>query len=140
MERSPAVERLVLGYVEALNKSDVDAWRTDDVTIRGDRCDRGIPAEYVHSYDEIVELMRNYTPESEAAIHSAIDDLRGYQRGSLGWWDATGHFEHDGVRCDVRWTGVAQLEGGQWKVIQAASVPVPFERHFDGSLRDTNAA
>ena len=63
-------------------------------------------------------------------IRIAIDDVRGYQEGDIGWSDATGRFEHDGASVPVRITNV--LRRDVWRAVQTqASVGVPHAHMFD---------
>jgi hypothetical protein len=135
MKRSPEIENLMRESVAALGRGDL-AWveehtsRADGtVTIGTD------PDEYARDFDTIMRLMADSTPDAGPQIRIAIEDVRGYEEGDIGWSDATGRFEHDGASVPVRITDVARREDGVWRSVQThASVAVPTAHMFDPLL------
>ena len=62
----------------------------------------------------------------------ALDDVKGFHEGSVGWAAGRGYFEMAGKRVSVRMTAVLHQEDGEWKAVQThASIRVPNDRILD---------
>ena len=132
MKRSPEIEDLMRESVAALERNDLrfieeHTSRADGTVVIGSD-----PGEYSRDFEAIMKLMADSTPEGDQQIHVLIGEIRGYEEGDIGWSDATGHFEHDGVKVPVRITDVARREDGVWRSVQShASIGVPVAHMFD---------
>jgi ketosteroid isomerase-like protein len=126
--------------IAALERGDID--HIDRTTSRepGVVAIGSDPGEYSRERDQIIELMRQSTPEVGMHIHAGIDEIRGYEDGDVGWADGTGSFTRDGDSVSVRFTGVARREDGEWRIVQThASIGVPNDHIFDALFRAEHA-
>lgn len=132
MQRSPELEKRTRDMIDAMQASDHPTMeraisRTDgSVTIGSDA------SEYTREIDKMLQMMRDSTPEQGYHVKVTLDEVHGYQEGDVGWFDGTGRFERDGQTVEVRMTGVAHREDGEWRFVQThASIGVPDEHMFE---------
>jgi SnoaL-like domain len=141
MQRSPELEKRAREMIDAMQASDFPAMeralsRTDGSVLIGSD-----PGEYTRDIDEMLQIMRDSTPDQGYHITVTLDDLRGYQEGDVGWIDGIGRFERDGRTVAVRMTGVAHREDGEWRFVQThASIGVPDEHMFEPLFQRTATA
>lgn len=131
-ERSPEIEQVLRDTMDAMARSDLD--EIGRRTSR-DPCVIGIgsdPSEWTESYDDLVRLMRDSTPDAGLGITVGLDDVKAFREGSVGWAAGHGYFEMDGKHVPVRITAVLHQENGEWKAVQThASIGVPNDRMLD---------
>jgi ketosteroid isomerase-like protein len=141
MQRSPELEKRAREMIDAMQASDFPTMeralsRTDGSVLIGSD-----PGEYTRDIDEMLQIMRDSTPDQGYHITVTLDDLRGYQEGDVGWIDGIGRFERDGRTVAVRMTGVAHREDGEWRFVQThASIGVPDEHMFEPLFQRTATA
>lgn len=141
MKSSPAIEELVREFVDALERGDIayiermTSRQPGVVSIGSDA------SEYSRDFKQIIELMRESTPQAGMQIHARVAEIRGYEHGDVGWADGTGTFERDGESVDVRLTAVFAREKGDWQMVQShASIGVPNDHMFEPLFRRAHAA
>ncbi|MFZ0972493.1 MAG: nuclear transport factor 2 family protein [Solirubrobacteraceae bacterium] len=131
-ESSVEIEQVLRDVVEAIANSDLD--EIGRRTSR-DPCAVAIgsdPGEWTEGYDEIMQLMRDSTPDAEVGITAGLDDVKAFAEGTVGWASGHGYFEIGGNRVPVRITAVVHQEDGEWKMVQThASIGVPNDRMLD---------
>jgi hypothetical protein len=131
-ERSPEIEQVLRGTVDAIARSDLD--EIGRLTSR-DACVVGIgsdPTEWSEGYDDLMRLMREATPDAPLGVTVGLNDVKAFREGSVGWAAGRGYFEMDGKRVPVRITSVRHLEDGEWKAVQThVSIGVPNDRMLD---------
>jgi SnoaL-like protein len=141
MQRSPELEKRAREMIDAMQASDFPTMeralsRADGSVLIGTD-----PKEYTRDMDEMLRIMRDSSPDQGYHITVTLDDLRGFQEGDVGWMDSTGHFERDGRSVEVRITGVAHREDGEWRFVQShASIAVPDEHMFEPMFQRTATA
>lgn len=141
MQRSPELEKRAHEMIDAMQASDLATVERTLSRADGSVLIGSDPGEYTRDIDEMLRIMRDSAPDQGYRITVTVDDLRGYQEGDVGWIDGTGHFERDGQSVDVRMTGVAHREDGEWRFVQThASIGVPDEHSFDPILQRTATA
>jgi hypothetical protein len=141
MQRSPELEELAREMIDAMQASDVPRIEQTLARVDGAVMIGTEAAEYTRDMDEMMKIMRESTPDQGYHITVSLDEVRGYQEGDVGWIDGTGKFERDGQSVDVRMTGVAHREAGQWRFLQThASIGVPNERMFEPMFQRQAAA
>ncbi len=141
MKRSPEIENLMRESVAALERGDLAYIEEHTSRADGTVAIGTDPDEYSRDFETIMKLMADSTPEGEQRIRVLVDEIRGYEQGDIGWSDATGRFEHDGVTVPVRITEVARREDGVWRAVQShASIGVPAARSFDPLFTGAAAA
>jgi hypothetical protein len=141
MQRSPELEKAVREMIDAMQASDVPAMERILSRAEGSVLIGSEAAEYTRDIDEMMRIMRDSTPDQGYHITVTLDDVRGYQEGDVGWVDGTGRFEREGQSVEVRMTGVAHREDGQWRFVQThASIGVPNEHMFEPMLEHQAAA
>ena len=85
-----------------------------------------------------MRLFVESTPEGELGVRVALDDVKAFREGSVGWAAGHGYFEMEARRVPVRLTAVLHQEDGAWKTVQShASIGVPNERMLDPMFRGT---
>jgi len=136
MRRSPEIEQVVRQFVDAVAGGDLGTVERLCSNEQGVVAIGSDAREYSRNFAEIMELMRDSTPEGESGITARIDDIAGYEEGNVGWADGTGRFERDGDSVQVRMTAVARRENGEWRFVQShASIGVPNEKMFEPLFR-----
>jgi hypothetical protein len=137
-ERSPEIEQVLRGTLDAMVRSDVD--EIGRRTSR-DACVISIGSdarEWAEGHDEIIRLFREATPEGEFGVRVGLDDVKGFREGSVGWAAGHGYFEMEGRRVPVCLTAVLHQEDGDWKAVQShASIGVPNEQMLDPMFQGT---
>jgi SnoaL-like domain len=140
MKRSPQIEGLVRELVQALERGDMAYIERATSREPGVIAIGSDASEYSRGYEQIIELMRESTPQ-EIKIHSSIAEVRGYEHGDVGWADGLGTFERDGESVEVRVTAVFLREKGDWRTVQLhASIGVPNDHMFEPLFRHASAA
>ena len=123
---------------DAIVRSDIDeiARRTSrDVCVLSIGSDA---SEWAEGYEQIMRLFVESTPEGELGVRVALDDVKAFREGSVGWAAGHGYFEMEARRVPVRRTAVLHQEDGAWKTVQShASIGVPNERMLDPMFRGT---
>jgi SnoaL-like domain len=141
MERSPELERLTREMVDAMQASDLQGMERTLSRAEGAVMIGSDPGEYTRDTSEMLRIMRESTPDQGYHITVTVDEVRGYQEGEVGWIDGRGRFERDGQSVEVRMTGVAHRENGEWRFVQThASIGVPNEHMFEPMLQAKAAA
>jgi hypothetical protein len=141
MERSPELERLTREMVDAMQASDLQGMERTLSRAEGAVMIGSDPGEYTRDTSEMLRIMRESTPDQGYHITVTVDEVRGYQEGEVGWIDGRGRFERDGQSVEVRMTGVAHRENGEWRFVQThASIGVPNEHMFESMLQAKAAA
>lgn len=141
MERSPELEKLLRETVDVMQAGDLPGMERRLSRESGSVLIGSEAGEYTRDLDEMLRIMRDSSPSQGYHITVTVDDVRGYEEGTVGWVDGTGIFERDGQSVAVRFSGVAHREGGEWKFVQThASIGVPNERMFEPMFQTTAVA
>lgn len=141
MKRSPDIEQLMRDVANALEEGNVAFIEESTSREPGTVVIGSAPEEYMRDQDKIFGLYRDSTPEGPMQVHVRIDEVRGYEEGSVGWSDSTGTFERNGESVDVRHTSVLRRENGRWRLVQThASIGIPNERLFDPMFQGRHAS
>ncbi len=131
-ESSPEIEQVLRDTVDALARSELG--EIGRLTSR-DACLVGIgsdPTEWTEGYDDLMQLMRDSTPDAGLGVTVGLDDVKAFREGSVGWVAGHGYFEMEGKRVPVRITAVFHPEDGDWKAVQIhTSIGVPNDRMLD---------
>jgi hypothetical protein len=132
---------MVRQMIDAMRDGDVSAMERTLSRTEGSVLIGTDAAEHTRDIDEMMRIMRDSTPDEGHRITTSLPDVRGYQEGDVGWVDGIGRFERDGRSVEVRMTGVAHRENGEWRFVQThASIGVPNERMFDSMFQSAAAA
>jgi ketosteroid isomerase-like protein len=141
MKRSEEIEQLVRGFVEALERGDIAYIERATSREPGVVAIGSDASEYSRDFKQIIDLMRESTPQAGMQIHARVAELHGYEHGDVGWADGTGAFERDGESVEVRLTAVFVRERGEWRMVQNhASIGVPNDHMFEALFRRAPAA
>jgi hypothetical protein len=141
MKRSQEIEQLMRGFVEALGRGDIAYLERATSREPGVVAIGSDPNEYLRDYEQIIELMRESSPEAAMHIHVRIAEFRGYEHGDVGWADGTGTFVRDSESVEVRITAVFLREKGDWRMVQNhSSIGVPNDHMFEALFRRAPAA
>jgi len=141
MERSPELEKMTREMVDAMQASDLPRMERTLSRAEGSVLIGSEASEYTRDIDQMLRIMRESTPDQGYHITVTVDEVRGYQEGDVGWIDGTGRFERDGQSVQVRMTGVAHREDGEWRFVQShASIGVPNEHMFEPMFQGKAAA
>lgn len=122
MERSPELEALVRRLAEAQAAGDVDGLLA---TLSGDQetIVIGTDPDEWWTGSKITEMVRAQLAEmKQVGIKLAATDAHGFQLGDVGWVSDQSRFVlADGSEVNLRVTGVAVREDGDWKFVQLHS-------------------
>jgi adenylate cyclase len=125
-ERSPEIEKFMLGVFEAFNRRDLGfIERTTSREVGA--LDIGTdPDEWAEGYEAIIQLGRDLMREGPEQFDVGLDEVAAFCEGTFGWGAGRGYLGMQAKRVPLRFTVVVHHEEGGWKLIQShASIGVP---------------